>query len=312
MRGQNTFGSTRILDLCQPRWDDGAAMSVSTLRDQWDYLKSQPGFQKSPIRVVVNLLRWRWRTWIGRPVQIRLPGQQLTLWLPPEWHGAAKLLYVFRDDYEPDLVVLRNFLNPGGVMVDVGANYGIFSLNAARLVGKTGRVLAFEPARGNFSTLEKNLALNEATQVRAFQMALSDKPGTLRLYHDPDPTRNSLAPGSNAQDFEEVEVKTLDVVLSANAVGKIDFIKIDVEGADELVCRGALETLRKHLPPVFFENNSASALRMGLKAGGTAAVLAQLGYTLYQCERERLIKVTTTTPPEGNILALHSSKAPKI
>jgi hypothetical protein len=95
-------------------------------------------------------------------------------------------------------------------------------------------------------------------------------------------------------------------------VERLDFIKIDVEGADELVCRGALETLRKHLPPVFFENNSASALRMGLKAGGTAAVLAQLGYTLYQCERERLIKVTTTTPPEGNILALHSSKAPKI
>lgn len=312
MPGQNTFGSTPILHLCQPRWDDGTAMSLSTLRDQWDYLKSQPGFQKSPIRVVVNLLRWRCRTWVGRPVQVRLPQQQLTLWLPPEWHGAAKLLYVFRDDYEPDLVVLRNFLNPGGVMVDVGANYGIFSLNAARLVGKTGRVLAFEPAQGNFSILEKNLALNDATQVHAFRMALSDKPGTLRLYHDPDPTRNSLAPGSDAQDFEEVDVKTLDTIVNANAVAKIDFIKIDVEGADELVCRGAVETLRRYLPPVFFENNSESAVRMGLKAGGTAVFLAELGYTFYQCEGERLIKLTASTPPGGNILALHSSKAPRI
>jgi len=312
MPGQNTFGSTRLLYLCQPRWDDGAAMSVSSLRDQWDYLKSQPGFQKSPIRVVVNLLRWRWRTWSGRSVQVRLPRQQLTLWLPPEWHGAAKLLYIFRDDYEPDLAVLRNFLAPGGLMVDVGANYGIFSLNAAKLVGKAGRVLAFEPAQSNFSTLEKNLGLNEATQVRAFRMALSDKPGTLRLYHDPDPTRNSLAPGANAQDFEEVEVKTLDAVLSANAVSRIDFVKIDVEGADELVCRGALESLRKYLPPVFYENNSGSAVHMGLKAGGTAAVLAELGYTFYQCEGERLIKLTGPTPPEGNILALHSSKTPRI
>jgi FkbM family methyltransferase len=208
--------------------------------------------------------------------------------------------------------VLRKFLTPGGVMVDVGANYGIFSLNAARLVGKAGRILAFEPAQGNFSTLEKNLALNDATQVRTFRMALSEKSGTLRLYHDPDPTRNSLAPGSNAQDFEEVEVKTLDAILSANAVVKIDFIKIDVEGADELVCRGALETLREYMPPVFFENNSASAVRMGLRAGGTAAVLADLGYSFYQCEGERLIKLSAPTPPEGNILALHSSKAPKV
>ena len=283
-------------------------MSFRSLRAQWDYLKSQPGFHRSPIRVVTHLLSWRWRTWLGRPATIRLPRQQLTLALPPEWHGAAKLLYIFRDDYEPDLAVLQKFLVPGGVMVDVGANYGIFSLNAARLVGPTGKVLAFEPAQNNFSTFKKNLALNNVSQVRALRMALAEKPGRLRLYHDPDPTRNSLAPGSNAQDFEEVEVNTLDAVLKANGVAKVDFIKIDVEGADELVCRGALETLRSCLPPVFFENNSSAALRMGLKANGTSAVLAQLGYGFYQCEGERLIKLASADPPEGNILALHSSK----
>jgi hypothetical protein len=141
-------------------------------------------------------------------------------------------------------------------------------------------------------------------------MALAEKAGTLRLYHDPDPTRNSLAPVSNAQDFEEVEVGTLDAVLKANNVDRVDFIKIDVEGADELVCRGAEETLRTCLPPVFFENNSDAALRMGLKANGTAAVLAGLGYEFYQSESERLLRIGTNEPPEGNILALHSSKAP--
>jgi FkbM family methyltransferase len=179
------------------------------------------------------------------------------------------------------------------------------------LVGPTGRVLAFEPAQNNFSTFEKNLALNQTSQVRALRMALAEKPGRLRLYHDPDPTRNSLAPGSNAQDFEEVEVNTLDAVLSANGVTKVDFIKIDVEGADELVCRGAGETLRAWLPPVFFENNSSAAVRMGLKPNGTAAVLSEFGYGFYQFEGERIVKLEGSEPPEANILALHPSKAPK-
>jgi len=287
-------------------------MSLRSLRAQWDYLKSQPGFKRSPIRVVMNLLGWRWRTWLGRPVRIHLPRQHLTLSLPPEWHGAAKLLYIFRDDYEPDLIVLNKFLAPGAVMVDVGANYGIFSLNAARLVGQTGRVLAFEPAQNNFSTFEKNLALNQAAQVSALRMALAEKPGRLRLYHDPDPTRNSLAPGSNAQDFEEVEVNTLDAVLRENGISRVDFIKIDVEGADELVCRGARETLQTCRPPVFFENNSSAALRMGLKANGTTTVLAELGYGFYQCEGDQLTKLATAEPPEGNVLALHPGKASRV
>lgn len=283
-------------------------MSLSSLRAQWGYLNAQPGFRRAPIRVIFNLLAWRGRSWLGRPVQIRLPRQGLTLQLPPEWHGASKLLYVFRDDYEPDLGVLQRFLTPGGIMVDVGANYGIFSLNAAYLVGSKGRVLAFEPAQNNFSILEKNLQLNAATQVRALRMALADKPGKLRLYHDPDPTRNSLAPTSNANDFEEVEVSTLDTVLNENKVSKVDFIKIDVEGADELVCRGALETLKSSLPPVFFENNSPAAVRMGLKANGTAAVLAELGYQFYNYHENGLVRLETTEPGEGNFLALHRSK----
>jgi hypothetical protein len=142
-------------------------------------------------------------------------------------------------------------------------------------------------------------------------MALAEKLGRLRLYHDPDPTRNSLAPAGNAQDFEEVEVNTLDAVLRTNGITRVDFIKIDVEGADELVCRGARETLGSCLPPVFFENNSSAAARMGLKPNGTAAVLAEFGYAFYHFEEDRLVKLTTDEPAEGNILALHPSKAPQ-
>src|SRR5262252_8984864 len=130
------------------------------LDGQWRYLKSQPGFRKAPMRVLSRLLRWRLITALGRTTVVRLPARELVLQLLPEWHGSAKLIFTFRDDFEPDLATLESFLPSGAVMVDVGANYGIYSLAASRLVGGSGSVFAFEPARSTFSLLERNIALN--------------------------------------------------------------------------------------------------------------------------------------------------------
>lgn len=280
-------------------------MNLRRFRAQWDYLSSQPGFRATPVRVLTRLLRWRLLCLIKKPVTLRLREQQLTLFLPPEWHGTSKLLYIFRDAYEPDLAILARFLSPGKVMIDVGANYGIFSLNASRIVGRSGKVVAFEPARDSFATLQKNLALNAASNVQPMRLALAQEPGKLRLYHDPDPTRNSLAPARSSEDFEEVEVRTLDGVLAESGVGPVDFLKIDVEGADELVCRGALGTLRTHLPPIFFEHNPIAASRMGLKETGTSDVLRELGYEFFQSESQQLVKLCQEALCEGNVLALH-------
>lgn len=280
-------------------------MSFDKLQGQWAYLASQPGFQKAPMRVLLRLVRWRLLCLLKMPVTLRLPERQLTLFLPSEWHGTSKLLYIFRDAYEPDLAILNKFLSPGKVMIDVGANYGIFSLNASRLVGKTGKVVAFEPAEASYSVLQKNVTLNQATNVQALRLALAEKPGTLRLYHDPDPTRNSLAQADPSQKFEQVQVRTLDDVLAELGPGRVDLIKIDVEGADELVCRGAMATLRKYLPPVFFESNAAAASRMGLKENGISALMEELGYDLYRFDEGTLAKLHKGAIAEGNVLALH-------
>jgi len=280
-------------------------MSLSKLRGQWAYLKSQPGFLKAPGRVLFRLLQWRLFCSLKRSVTIRLPDSKLTFFLPSEWHGTSKLLYIFRDKCEPDLAILNEFLGPGKVMVDVGANYGIFALSASRVVGRSGRIIAFEPAQKSFSVLQKNLELNEADNVQALRMALAEKPGKLRLYHEADPTRNSLAASGSAQEFEEVQVQTLDAALAECGSPQVDFVKIDVEGADELVCRGALGMLRTSFPPVFFECNPAAALRMGLKESGTARVLTELGYELYQYEPGELTKLDPERLAAGNVLALY-------
>jgi FkbM family methyltransferase len=277
------------------------------LTHQLQYLRSQPGFQRAPARVLFRLLAWRWICLFGRPKEVRLPRRKLTVHLPAEWRGGPKLIYSLRDDFEPDLAVLDKFLSPGSVMLDVGANLGLFTLAASRLVGASGRVAAFEPTQSTFSILEKNLLLNGITNVMPLRIALSDHAGKARLYHEADFSRNSLVADAAGQESEEVVTRTLDEVLPELKVGRVDFIKIDVEGADELVCRGAMQTLRTHCPAVLFEHNSSAAAKLSLDRNGTGGILRKLGYEFCALEGEELVQLEAESLPEANILAVHSN-----
>jgi FkbM family methyltransferase len=227
--------------------------------------------------------------------------------LAPEWRGSAKLIYVFRDEVEPDLDVLPFFLKSGGSMIDVGANYGLFSLAASKLTGPSGRVLAFEPAERTHALLLKNVELNGLRNVDVLRVALSNSSGSARLYHHDDPTRNSLGqmPGG---DFEDVPLGTLDNIVKDRGILSVDFLKIDVEGADELVCRGSSELLAKHKPTVLFEDNAGSASALGLRPHGTRGLLRELGYTFFQFSRGKCIRLDDNELPEGNIVAVHRSR----
>jgi len=80
----------------------------------------------------------------------------------------------------------------GKTFVDAGANFGIYTMVASKLVGQSGRVIAFEPTAESFEVLRRNIALNGLTNVLAVQGALSDKAGTAWLHYGTDPVRNSL------------------------------------------------------------------------------------------------------------------------
>lgn len=87
---------------------------------------------------------------------------------------------------------------------------------------------------------EKNIALNSLTNVKVYKVALSDKNDVARLYRHPYPTMHSLGLGQGnlSNDFEEVPVRMLDDVLAEEGITQVDFLKVDTEGADELVLRG--------------------------------------------------------------------------
>src|SRR4029077_8868330 len=205
------------------------------LPGKWKFLKTQHGFHCAPILTLIRLISWAVRCCVQRTVIVNLRRWNVQMSLPGAWRGLGKFLFVFRENYEPELAYLEKLLSPGMTFIDVGANFGVYTVVASKLVGEAGRVIAFEPTAQSFDVLRKNVGLNDFKNVLTFRAAVSDKPGTGWIYYGTDPVQNSL--GKNPYweaGGEEVVMESLDHVLQQAGVDRVDVIKIDAEGAEEL------------------------------------------------------------------------------
>ncbi len=279
---------------------------LERLKVKYQYLRSHPAFRTAPFATTLRLAGWWGHCALGMPGSAMLAGCDAKLDLPPLWRGVAKLLYAFRDGYEPELRYMAATLSPGMTVVDVGACYGVYTTVAGRAVGDSGLVLAFEPAEAAYAVLDHHVQLNGLGNVRLFRCALSDKAGEARLHHHPDPSRNSLAAdGCSPSSWEDVSVSTLDGVLEAQGVDHVDLLKIDAEGAEELILTGARSLLSRSRPTVIFEVNPAAARSFGLSKGAAWDILEKLGYRFFSV-RGGLEPVRLDEPADGgNVVALH-------
>lgn len=160
-------------------------------------------------------------------------------------------------------------LQPGQVVYDVGANAGFYTLLAARRVGGQGNVVAFEPLPRNLHYLCRHLALNRERAVRVVDAAVADRDGTAMLDPGPHPSMASLDVGGSVQ----VRTVRLDTLV-AEGLPPPDVIKIDVEGAECQVLRGAQEVLVTHRPVVFLATHGPQV------HAACCELLRELGYGL--------------------------------
>jgi FkbM family methyltransferase len=255
---------------------------LRNLRGKWEYLKTQHGFRRAPVLTMVRLLGWLSRCFLQKAVTVNLRRWGVKMLLPGDWRGLGKFLYVFRENYEPELAELEKFLSPGKIFVDVGANVGIYTLVASKLVGAAGRVLAFEPTPQTFAGLRRNIALNRLGNVLTFPVALSEETGTAWLYYGSDPVRNSLGRDPCTEgECERVALESLDQVLQQAGVEHVDVLKIDAEGAEELVLRGAEKLLTSSWPVVIYEVNPQASSYLGLSKDGATKLLERRGYEFF-------------------------------
>jgi FkbM family methyltransferase len=183
--------------------------------------------------------------------------------------------------YEPDfLQALRRHIRRGDICVDVGGNLGYYSFLMARLTGPEGRVITFEPVAENLAVLRENIAINKFTNIQVVDTALGERPGVMKLIRSESETF-SATPSARAYAVKgghkevEVQMDTLDSYLVRENLWP-GVIKIDVEGAEIDVLRGATETLRTMRPTVLLEIHGWG----DSTSGEVTDLLGSLGYNV--------------------------------
>lgn len=270
-----------------------------------------PEIRRAPLRTALRFMILHARLWLRRPVTVELPRWQARLLLPGDWGSVGiAMIYCLREQYEPELIVLERFVRSGQIAVDAGASCGIYTVALSKLLAGTGRVLAFEPGARAYTALETNIRLNGLTNVRAFRLALSDRVGRARLrHHSFGPVANRLdLEASAGGSSEEVEVTTLDAVLQAEGHPVIHLMKMDVEGAEELVLRGAMATLARGRPIIFFEHLPRLVARHGLVPTGPMDVLSRLGYRFFRVGRSGELLEQERIAADGNVIAIPTDR----
>ncbi len=189
----------------------------------------------------------------------------------------------YTDVFEPMTVdTISRTIRPGDVAVDVGANVGFITLTLAHHTGVSGSVFAFEPTAAAFARLKRNLALNAFPQVHALNLGLSDKAGTTRAR-----IQSSFRIDGNDEVLEEpIAFTTLDAWVGSERLARLDFLKIDTDGMEARVLRGAQDTLRRLRPVVLFEFLPQLLREAGDSAEGVLGLLAETGYVFL---RERAL-----------------------
>jgi FkbM family methyltransferase len=155
----------------------------------------------------------------------------------------------FTGMYEPPVTrVFRQHAGAGSVVADVGANWGYFTLLAAAAVGASGSVLALEPDPRQFEMLARNVALNGFSRVTCVQAAASASEGRLTLsgFADSDANRGVSRIGAAESTGRTFDVRAVSLDALTEGIPRVDLVKIDVEGAEDLVLEGMKVGLSAH------------------------------------------------------------------
>ena len=207
--------------------------------------------------------RLRWRS-APTPLSVSVESGGLSAWYE------TSILQVYAP--EPRFVP-----KPGWTVVDVGANIGAFSVWAAGMMGASGRLLAIEPNPVSFRELRRSLD-ELAVDATAFAVACGDVEGEVTLHFQPGYTvSSSLTSFDAATESATVPMRRLDALLGETGISHVDLLKIDVEGAEELVLRGAGEALSR-ISRVVLETTHDDIGR------GVRAVMDASGFTLIHDE----------------------------
>lgn len=220
-------------------------------------------------------------------------------------------------DETEEMEMAMNLIKPKNVVFDVGSNIGWYAINIL-LQKKGADVYCFEPIKSSYSYLIKNFCLNKLSPEKIYNFGLSDKNKKVKFYFDIECAMASSM--SNLRESETTmtevcQVKRMDDFVSKlPSFKKLDFIKCDVEGAELLVFRGGLETIKKCKPIIFTEMLRKWSKKFGYHPDDIINLLSKLGYCCYGHVNKKIKRIDCVGPELAttNFFFFHEEKHKKI
>lgn len=215
---------------------------------------------------------WRMIRWLrcqqpeslGSGRRIRRLGQY---WLVEDLENQVEEALFYGKTYDAQtLAMALRCVDKGSHIIDIGANIGFFSVILSRIVGESGCVVAFEPSPRFHPRLLANVKVNGLRNVIPIQLALADEAGHTRLISTHSSASVVSDFGMTPTRKDRVSTETLDRILSTLELPKLDLIKLDVDGYDHKVLRGAKETIHRFKPDIIAELSDLT-----LEAAGTSS-----------------------------------------
>jgi FkbM family methyltransferase len=221
--------------------------------------------------------------WLLSPIMLRIRSGPLE---GRKWKASSGIRFI-KGTYEPKNVdAIQKTVQPDDVAYDVGAHVGYFSVLMGDIVGSSGKVIAFEPRGLNLAYLQKHVSVNNCQNIEIVSKALGDHSGHAKLE-----TRTGSGTGYVSETGnEEIEITSIDELVGSGALPAPTFLKIDVEGGEMAVLRGARNVIEKQRP------------RMILATHGDAidaecrALLSEWNYVMRDIDHESGTKEMIVTP----------------
>jgi FkbM family methyltransferase len=193
--------------------------------------------------------------------------------------------------------LVKNLVKNGDVAVDIGANIGYYTLLLAKLVGRSGEAIAFEPDPDNFQLLKKSVIVNSYTNTTLESKAVSNTVGAVTFYRSLLSAAEGKLYDSDNCEPVQVEAVTLDSYF-AGYDGSIDFIKMDAEGSEASILKGADSVLRKspHVK-IITEFSPTGIMSCGDDPGEFLDILSAYGFSFYDIDekKKRVMPIDTRT-----------------
>jgi FkbM family methyltransferase len=257
-------------------------------------------------------INWKWANLpLENPYTYIIFEEELLMAVEASFHSIVTSVLLAEEDwFEGEMEMWRDEIKPDMIVIDVGANVGVYTFSAAQRVGKNGTVLAVEPFSGCVECLEETRRINNLDWVKICAGAAGDSNKTVKLsLHQASELNEIIKDDASIQgQYQEVQCFTLDSLVEKYNLSTVDWLKIDAEGNEIEVLRGSNRILSEFKPHILYQNIASN----NVSNISVARFLQSMGYELfyYQSFVKQFIPLQTLDDLSGklNIIAKYSKQ----